>query len=178
MQFAEIVVTDQQALMARLALDTMLADPERYAMEDEERADFERLAVFLGQVAQSPGSFPVSGKNAARIRSIVRRAKGPAQPARKPKRHARLEQRQHRAKFLRTNRRELAEQYNAAVATFEADRIEAEEFMRAAEERIAGQPKFAVKDMAGNIVLADIPAEAILNAEGEPAFPQIILPGA
>jgi hypothetical protein len=177
-KFAEIVITDQQASIARLALDTMLADEERFVMTDEERVDFERLAVFMGQVAASPDAFPVTGKNAARIRSIVRRTKGPSQTPRKPKRHARLEQRQSRQKFLRKHRRELAEQYNVARQQMEDEMREADELIRAAEERIASQPKFSIKDVQGNVVLHDIPAEAILREDGEPAFPQIIVPGA
>lgn len=177
MRFAEIVITDQQAVMARYAIDALLAD-ENHITTEEERADFERLAVFLGQVATSPEAFPLQGKNATRIRSVVRRAKGPAQPRRKPKRHARLEKRQGRQKFLRENRRELAAQYNEARAKVEADMREAEEFLAAAQERIAKQPKFSIKDVHGKVVLSDIPAEAILREDGEPAFPQIIVPGA
>ena len=174
MQFAQIVISADQALMARLALDTMLADPEQFVMEPEETAEFERLSVFLGQVATNPAAFPLTGKNATKIRSIVRRAKGPAQPqGRKPKRHARLEQRQSRQKFLRLNRRELAEQYNEARQRMEDEMREAEEMIRATEARIASQPKFSIKDADGNVVLRDIPAEAILRA-----FPQIIVPGA
>lgn len=163
--------------MARYAIDALLAD-ENHITTDEERADFERLAVFLGQVAASPESFPLTGKNASRIRSVIRRAKGPAQPPRKSKRHARLEKRQGRQKFLRENRRELAAQYNAARQQMEDEMREAEEHIRATEERIAKQPKFSIKDANGNIALSDIPAEAILREDGEPAFPQIIVPGA
>jgi hypothetical protein len=164
--------------MARLALDTMLADPEQFVMEDEERAEFERLSVFLGQVATSPEAFPLTGENATRIRKVVRRVKGAAQPAPKPKRHRRLEQRQSRQKFLRANRQEFARQYNEARQKMEDEMREAEEHMRATEERIAKQPKFSIKDSAGNIALSDIPAEAILREDGEPAFPTIIVPGA
>ncbi len=177
MKFAEIVVSADQALMARLALDTMLADPERFHMEDEERADFERLSVFFGQVATNPEAFPLTGKNATRIRKVVRRVKGPAQAPRKPKRHARLEQRQHRQKFLRKNRAELAAQYNEARQKMEDEMREADELLRATEERIANQPKFQVKDITGKIIVRDIPAEALLREDGEPAFPTIILPG-
>lgn len=163
--------------MARYAIDVLLED-ENHITTDEERTEFERLAVFLGQVAASPELFPPTGKNANRIRSIVRRVKGPAQPPRKPKRHARLEKRQGRQKFLRQHRRELAAEYNSAREKFELERAEMEEMIRATEERIAKQPKFQIKDVQGNVVVRDIPAEAILREDGEPAFPQIIVPGA
>ncbi len=177
MQFAEIVITDQQAGLARVVIDIALGDPDRFVMTDEERADYERLAVFLGQVATNPEAFPVTGKNAAKIRGIIRKANGPAQPTRKPKRHARLEKRQSRQKFLRKNRRELAVQYNEAVAKVESDRAEMEQIQAEIEARIATQPKFQIKDVNGRIIVADVPAEAILRADGEPAFPQIIVPG-
>ena len=148
-------------------------------MEDEERAEYERLATFMGQVYTNPEAFPVMGESATKIRSIVRKAKGAAQPqSRRNKRKARQEQRQSRQKFLRQHRREFAQAYNEAREKMEAEMREAEEVMRAAEERIATQPKFQIKNVNGQVVLTDVPAEAILNAEGEPAFPQIILPGA
>jgi len=103
--------------------------------------------------------------------------KGPAQPPRKPKRHARLEQRQSRQKFLREQRRELVAEFNRIRELHEQERLEAEEYLAAAEERIAKQPKFTIKDAQGNVVLQEIPAEAILREDGEPAFPQIIVPG-
>lgn len=162
--------------MARYAIDALLED-ENHITTDEERTEFERLAVFLGQVAASPESFPVTGKNATKIRSIVRRVKGPAQPPRKPKRHARLEKRQGRQKFLRENRRELVEEFNRIRELHEQEAREAEEAIRQAEERIAKQPKFQIKDVNGNVVVRDVPAEAILREDGEPAFPQIIVPG-
>jgi hypothetical protein len=177
-QFAAPVITDHQAQLLRVALDAVLADEERFVLTEEERADYERLAVFFGQVSVSPGSFPLPPEMATRIRKVVRRAKGAAQPPRKPKRHARLEARQGRQKFLRKNRRELAAQYNEARQKMEDEMREAEELIRAAEERIATQPKFSIKDVHGQVVLRDIPAEAILREDGEPAFPQIIVPGA
>jgi hypothetical protein len=44
--------------------------------------------------------------------------------------------------------------------------------------RIANQPKFQIKDVSGRVIVSDVPAEAILREDGEPAFPQIIVPGA
>lgn len=164
--------------MARYAIDALLAD-ENHITTEEERDEFQRLAVFLGQVATSPEAFPPQGKNATRIRGIVRRAKGPAQPqSRKNKRKERQERRQGAAKRRRQERREFTAAYNEALAKVEADMREAEEAQRALEERIAKQPKFTIKAVDGRVILTDIPAEAILREDGEPAFPTIIVPGA
>lgn len=173
MQPVQIALTDDLALKARLALDHLLADEEHVQLTDEERADFERLAVIFGQVATHPEQFKPTGRLAARIKKVGRRVQGPAQPqSHRNKRKARQERRQRYHKWRRRERKALAEMHNRAMEQYERERQEMEAFYRAVEERIASQPKFQIKDIHGNIVLSDIPAEAILNAEGEPAFPQ------
>lgn len=162
----------------------MLADPERYVMEEEERADFERLAVFLGAAAAQPSRFRPQGKNASRVRSIVRKAKGPAQPqSRRNKRKARQAERQRFAKFRRAQRREMVAAYNAAVEAMEADRAEAEAYMREIEEQIKGQPRVDIVDPTGQQILGGVPI-SFIKLDGKPlpefdsaAKAQIVLPG-
>lgn len=154
--------------MARAALDIVLGDPEKYVMADEERADFQRLAVFLGEAAANPAAFPVTGEMATRVRSIVRRAKGPAQPqGRKNRRKLRQEKRQGFAKRRRAERRGMTEAYNAALTQYEAETEEAREAQAALEARIASQPKYNVVAENGQVILAEIPAEFIKPVEAD-----------
>lgn len=143
-------------------------------MEDEERAEFERLAVFLGTAAANPGSFRPQGKNAARVRSIIKRVTGPAQrPTRRKPRSQGQQKRDRQA------RRELAAAYNAAVAQMEADQAEAEKYHAEVMARIEGQPKFNIVADNGQVILADVPEEFIQRVEGsdpEAAKSAIVLP--
>lgn len=156
MQFVQVVLTDDQALLARAALDLILNDPERYVMTDEERADYERLAVFLGHVAQNPSEFPVTGKMATSVRKAVRRIAGPAQPQSRRRKRSQGQQ-----KRDRKARRELVAAYNEAVARMEAERQEAEEAHRELLERIEPQPKYRVVSAGGEVILDGVPAEFI-----------------
>ena len=162
MQFVELVISDEQALMTRLALDIILNDPERYVLSDEERQQYERLAVFFGTAAADPSRFPLSGRQAKTIKSIVRKAKGPAQPqSRRNRRKVRQAQRQSFHKRRRQELREFKDEYNEAMKKLAA---EAEEAQRAAEEMQAkyeAEPKFAVYDGVGNLIMAGIPESAI-----------------
>src|SRR5579859_6179227 len=115
MQFVQTLITDEQALKIRLAIDMVLQDPERFVMTDEERQEYERLAVFYGHAVTNPSAFSPTGEMAQTVKKIVRRAKGPAQPKslrNKPK--ARQERRRAIQKLRRKQRREYNEQYNAA----------------------------------------------------------------
>lgn len=177
MQPVEILLTDELALKARLAIDSILAD-DNYVMEDEEEADFKRLAVFLGQVATHPESFRPQGKNATRVRSLVRKAKGAAQPqSRRNKRKARQEKRQGYAKWRRREQKALAEKFNAAREIYEQEAREAEEYHAEQIARLEKQPKYKVVSMDGRVIVDEIPAEFILKQDDEPAFPQLIVVG-
>lgn len=184
MQFAEIVLTDEQALKARFALDELLRKSEgedaEYDMEDDERADFERLAQFLGIVATSPEQFRPTGKNAARVRSIVKRAKGRAQTPSLRKKRSGRHQRRRAARMHERRNREAVEQFNAAQAAYAKDQEELEQYLAEIEERQKDQPKYTIKDTAGRVILEGVPAEAIFYEDGESLYkppPKLIVPG-
>jgi hypothetical protein len=173
-QFVQLVLTDDQALLVRFALDQIINDPERFVMEDEERADYERLAVFFGTAAAEPSRFPPTGAQASRVKSIVRRAKGPAQQLSRAKKRSQGQQ-----KRDRKARREMVEAYNAAFERMEAERAEMEQLQTELEARIENQPKFRVLTAGGQVLLDGVPAEFVVNAEtGETLAPKIIVPGA
>lgn len=173
----QVALTDDLALKARLAIDSLLAD-ENYQFEDDERADFERLAVFLGQVATNPGQFRPQGKLAKSVRRVTRRVAGQAQPqSRRNRRKARQERRQGYAKRRRQERRALAERFNAAREVYEAERKEMEEIAAEQAARWERQAKYRIVTPDGDVYLDEIPAELIQTAEGEPAFKQLIVVG-
>lgn len=177
MQPVQIVLTDDLALKARLAIDNILAD-ENYVLKEEEEADYQRLAVALGQVAANPSAFPVTGKLAPSIRRVVRVAKGAAQPqSRRNKRKVRQQNRQGYAKWRRRERRRLVEEYNRAREIYEAEAREAEEAWAEIEARLEKQPKYSVVTLDGQTLVGEIPAEFIRKEDGSPAFPQLIVVG-
>lgn len=177
MRPVEIVLTDEQALMARLALDSLVSD-DNYVMSEEETAEFERLSAFLGIVAEYPHKFPVTGKQAASVRSAVRRVRGAAQPqSRKNKRKARQERRQRYSKWRRRERKALAEQFNQAREIYEAEAKEVEAYWDELEQRIEKQAKFNIVTANGDTLVAGVPAEFIRKDDGTPAFPQLIVLG-
>lgn len=168
--------------MTRAALDIVLNDPERYVMTDEERQQYERLAVFYGTAAVDPSRFPLSPKQAARLKSIVRKPKGTAQtPSRRNRRKVRQERRQSFAKKRRKQNREFREQYNEAMAQLRKDAEEAEQAQAEILARIEAEPKFNIVDGAGNLIMAGVPESAIVHAGEEEALERmaskIILPG-
>lgn len=160
MQFAQVLVTDDQALKTRLALDLILQDPERYEMTDEERADYERLAVFFGLVATNPSHFAPTGEMARTVKSIIRRAKGPAQPQSQSKR--RLKRSQGKQKRDRAAKRLAVEQYNEAFAAYEKDRLDFEEYERELVERFKDEPRVQVLRADGVVIMSDIPASMVV----------------
>lgn len=166
MKFAELVISDEQALLTRAAIDILLSDPERYVMTDEERADYERLAVFYGAAAVEPERFPLSPRQASRIKSVIRKAKGPAQPkSRRNKRKARQERRQSFRKRERAQRKEFAAQYNEAREALEKERQEMEEAFVEMQARYEAEPKFDVYSGDGQLIMSGIPESAIRPME-------------
>lgn len=163
MQFAQVVITDEQALLTRVALDLVLQDEERFVMSDEERADYARLAVFFGKVAQHPGAFPPTGKRATAVRQIVRRAKGSAQPqSRRNKRKARQEKRMSNSKRRRAERQEFTKLYNEALEKFEAERAEMEAAELELIEKFKDEPRVMVLRADGVPILTDVPASMVV----------------
>lgn len=153
--------------MTRAALDIVLNDPERYVMTEEERSQYERLAVFFGTAAVDPSRFPLSPRQASRIKSVVKKARGPAQPqSRRNKRKARQERRIAFAKQRRKDRREFAAAYNEAMRKMAEEQEEMEKAYAEVQARIEAEPKFAVYDGVGNLIMSGIPESAIRPMEG------------
>lgn len=168
MQFTQILLTDEQALKARLALDLVLEDPERFVMTDEERADFSRLAMFFGYVAANPSQFPPAGEMAQTVKTIVRRAKGASQPqSGRNKRKARQERRQSFSKRRRQERKVFVEAYNVARERYEQDVKELEEVQREQIERWENEPKFDVLRADGQLIMAGVPRSMIVPSTSE-----------
>jgi len=171
--------------MTRAALDIVLNDPERYVLTEEERSAYERLAVFFGSAAVDPARFPLSPRQASRLKSIVKKTRGPSQPqTRRNKRKARQERRIATAKLRRKNNREFREQYNEAMAQLRKEQEEMEAAYREVEARVAAEPKFDIVDGAGNLIMSGVPESALrpMDAPEQSAgelvgAPGIILPG-
>jgi hypothetical protein len=186
-QFIQTLLTDEQALKIRYAIDVLLQDPERYVMTDEERTEYERLAVFWGHAVTNPSAFSPTGEMAQRVKTIVRRAKGPAQPpSRRNKRKARQEQRRAFQKLRRKQRREFNEQYNSAMEQLRSDAEEAERNAQELAAKYEAEPKFEIRDGYGNLIMQGIPKSAIvpMTPDGDVSdvspssdTPHIILPG-
>ena len=180
MQFVQTLITDEQALKIRLAIDLILQDPERFVMTDEERTEYERLAVFYGYAATNPSAFSPTGEMAQTVKTLVRRAKGPAQPkSLRNKRKARQARRRAWQKIQRKQRREMAEQFNSAVEALAKDREEAEVAAQEMAERFKNEPRFDIYDAFGNLIMAGVPESVIRKHEDAPAEdrPKIIMPG-
>lgn len=168
MQFAQVLLTDEQALMSATAIRLILEDEERYVLTDEERDGFTKLAGFFGLVAERPTAFAPKGAMARSVKSIVRRAKGAAQPvsqtkARKAKRSQGQQKRDRQAA------RELRAHFNAAREKYEAERAEMEAMDRELEERFANEPRVQVVDVNGRILMSEIPASMVVPMVDEPA---------
>lgn len=155
-------------------------------LTEEERHDYERLAVFFGTAAAEPARFPLSGRQASRIKSVVRKAKGPAQPlSRRNKRKARQEKRQGFHKRRRKDLKQFREQYNEAMAQLRKEQEEAEAAYLEIQERVAAEPKFDIVDGQGKLIMAGVPQSAIIlqGSAGEEtddvrrAKSAVILPG-
>lgn len=146
-------------------------------MTDEERGDYQRLAAFFAHLAMEPSRFAPSGKLAETVKTITKRAKGPAQrPSRKNRRKERQERRMRTAKARRSMRREQAEAYNAAVEQYEQERQEMEEANAELIAKLEAEPKFNVVNAMGQVIMAGVPESMVVKVDDEPAPPKIILP--
>jgi hypothetical protein len=127
--------------------------------------------VFFGTAAVDPARFPLSPRQAARLKSIVKRAKGPVQPqSRRNKRKARQERRQSFHKRRRQERKQFTEQYNAAYAEMLKEQEEMEKAYAEIQARVANETKFDIVDGQGNLIMAGVPQSAIVmqDAAGDP----------
>ncbi|MDE2103114.1 MAG: hypothetical protein KGL39_38065 [Patescibacteria group bacterium] len=179
MQFVQTLITDEQALKVRLAIDLVLQDPERFVMTDEERTEYERLAVFYGHAASNPAAFSPTGEMAQTVKKLVRSAKGPAQPSsRRNRRKRRQERRTSWRKRERMHRRETAEQFNAAMEALRRDAEEAEAAAQEAQTRYESEAKFDILGPDGQtVMLRGVPESAIRAMSLSGDGPKIILPG-
>ena len=158
--------------MTRAALDIVLNDPERYVLTEDERSAYERLAVFFGSAAVDPARFPLSPRQKSRIKSIVRKAKGPAQPqSRRNKRKARQERRISFAKKRRKQNRELREAYNEAMAKLREEEAEMEAAYAEVQARVEAEPKFDIVDGQGQLIMSGVPESAIRPKDCETCRP-------
>lgn len=164
-EFAQIVISADQARMLHFAVESILQD-EDYVMTEPEAEEFKRLAVFLSAVHGYPNHFPVTGQMAAKIKRAKRQFKVPVPQTRRNKRKARQEARTSYRKRSRIARREEVEAFNLAQQTQEQEAQEAAEFYAELNERLEKQPKFNIVDPHGKPVVEAIPAEFIVAEDG------------
>lgn len=83
MRLVQTLLTEQQAAMIEQALKHLLRDAAdgqvAFSSQAEEGA-YLQLTGFWQKVVEHPEAFPPRGDMARTVKSIVRRAKGPAQP--------------------------------------------------------------------------------------------------
>jgi hypothetical protein len=182
-QLVQLVLTDDQALLTRQAIDLALSNSTEDQIGDAD-ADLQRLAVFFGAVAAEPGRFPLTGQFAEALKRGARKAKGPAQT--KSRRNARKERQEKRigfAKRRRAERRALVAQHNAVQEAMEAERQEMEEAYAELRARLDAEPKVNITDAAGNVILAGVPQSMVQPVDAYPPEAQgpnptsIIMPG-
>jgi len=163
MQFVQLLLTDQQVeLLAAAARDGMNT-PD---IHSEDANELWRLHLLLQDASEKPSKYPPMGKMAASVRTLVRKNKGAAQPPRKNKRKQRQEGRRAWNIQRRKQRRIFAEEYNKAVEIMEAETAEHEANVAELIERTEKQAKFNVTDGFGQVVLEGVPAEFIVDSEG------------
>lgn len=189
MRFVQLLLTDEQAeLLAACARDAEIqlkeiAAKSEFPADDpaaEDAVTVGRLSMLLQDAAEQPAKYTPTGKTAATVRTIVRRAKGTAQPqSRKNKRKARQEERQRTSKVRRHYRKQIAQAWNESREKLEAEKQAAAEKREQDKARWATQPKFKVVLEDGTEVLGEIPAEFVVNEEtGENLALKVIVPGA
>lgn len=181
MRFVQILLTTEQAELAAAACRDAEADlvasegPGTPAAEDAKLIG--RLGMLLQDAAENPVKYTPTGRGAATVRSIVRRASGPARPKPLNKRKRRQEERQRTSKERRKFRKVIADSYNEARTRMEAEKAEAEAAQAAFEERIAKQERYSVVNADGETLVGGVPAEFIVNdADGTNLLPKVIVP--
>lgn len=179
MRFVQLLLSDEQAeLVAAACLDAerkLIAEEGEPAAEDAKQLG--RLALLFQDAAESPLKYPPTGKTASTVRTVIRRAKGAAQPKPLNKRKQRQERRMRTAKERRQLRKVITKGYNEARERLEAERLEAEEYEREFQERIAKQRRYKVVNAYGDAVVEGVPAEFVLDEEtGENLLPKVIVP--
>lgn len=168
MQLVQLVLTDDQALLNRQLIDLALSNSTEDQLGEAE-ADAQRLAVFFGAVAAQPEQFPVTGRMAAQLKTLQRKAKGPAQTeTKRNKRKARQLKRQSFSKRRRAERAEYTAAYNVAREAMAAEAVEMEEAHAELRARLDAEPKFNITDVQGNVILAGVPSSMVVALDEAP----------
>ncbi len=175
-QLVQILLTPEQAALLGAAADVTVRAHEEdtlVILKEDEEATLKQLSVFMGQVALSPSSFPVTGRLAATIKKRRRELKGDAQPtSRKNKRKERQERRMRTHKARRSQRRAMAEEYNKARAITEAEIAEMQAIQDERMAEIESETKYTITDIMGNVLIDDVP-ESMIVAKVEQFEPEI-----
>lgn len=182
MRIVQVGLTEDQAKLLLGAAQIAVDRAEDYSINPAEVEEFKRLEMFLTAVMLNPEAFPATGRLAKTVKTLTRRAKGPAQPqSRRNRRKARQEQRQSFAKRRRQERKALAAAYNEARERTEAEMSEAEAAFQELRARIEAEPKFDIIGPNGEPILAGVPESFIRPVEVEqpevPAPPQLYVAG-
>jgi hypothetical protein len=169
-QLVQILLTPEQAALLGASADVTVRAHEAetlVVLTDEEKASYEQLAVFMGQVALHPEAFPVVGRMAAKLKKQARKIKGPAQPtSRKNRRKERQERRTRTSKARRIENREQAAAYNEARTIAEAELAELQEIQDERMAQIESEAKFTVTDIMGNVLIDNVPQSMIVPVAG------------
>lgn len=182
MRPVQILLTDEQAELAAAALRDAEAQLVELQSEDdgfettseqrevlqEDIARLGRLSLLFQDASENPAKYPPSPKMAASIKRFRKTVQGEAQPqSLRKKRSGRHQRRRATRHFFRRNR-DLIEGVNRAREMYEKEAEEHAQAVAEIEERVKDQPKFTVTDGFGNTIMAGVPAEFILDAEGLP----------
>lgn len=185
MKFIQLLLTDEQTELtaaalrdAEEALKDERADRGGVEVTSEDATENERLSADIAAVgrlmllfqdaSENPAKYPPTGKMAATVRSIARRAKGTPQPASRRRRRADRHQRRRALRNAFRRNRAFTEGYNRAYAIQEQEEQEYQAALAEIQERVKDQPKYAITDGFGNTIMAGVPAEFVLDAEGLP----------
>lgn len=183
-RLVQLVLTDQIAELTAAALRD--ASNSEDVTVEEAGILYDASRLFMA-ASEEPQRFPLTGAKATSLKRAVSRTphvkgnSGNTAASTRNKRKARQEKRRGWAKIRRANRREMAENYNKAVATMEAERAEMDAIYAEEQAKLAEQPKFDVFAMDGTRLLGGIPESMIRPApdeddENSEANPEIILP--
>lgn len=168
MQPVQIVLTDELAgLLAASAQITLKAHEadQIVSLTEDEQTEYKRLAVFMAAVASEPEKFPLRESLARSLKTKVRAAKGEAQPKSRSGRKAKRSQGQQ--KRDRAARKVEVANFNRAREAYERDRIDHEAYLAERQAQMETEPKFDIVDIAGNVVLRDVPQSLLTPAEPE-----------
>jgi hypothetical protein len=170
-RLVQLVLTDQIAELTAAALRDASNSED---VTVEEAGILYDSSLLFQTASESPERFPLTGARATSLKRQVTRAphingnSGNTAASTRNKRKIRQESRARWAKIRRKNRREMAEAYNEARATMEAEREEMEMAYAEQQAKLADEPKFDVFALDGSRLLGGIPESMIKPAEVTP----------